>query len=156
MYLTETVFLIFSHKIIDYWNMFDIHTSLVRITDLVSNTTYVVCVNFVHKWRDLQFKVDSERKIFWETFHANFICSQSFCQKSAERKSAVRFILFIFYTMLRKGYFPASWKLSDLVIVSKPDKDITQVALYRPISLLPILSKMFDEMLLNHIWMPTS
>ena len=32
-----------------------------------------LCVlNFIHKWRDLQFKVDSERQIFWETFHVNF------------------------------------------------------------------------------------
>ena len=29
--------------------------------DLVSHTTYVVCVHFIHEWRDLQFKVDSER-----------------------------------------------------------------------------------------------
>ena len=36
----------------------------VRIIDLVSHTTYVVCVNFIHKWRDLQFKVDSEQQIF--------------------------------------------------------------------------------------------
>ena len=36
----------------------------VRIIDLVSHTTYVVCVNFIHKWRNLQFKVDSERQIF--------------------------------------------------------------------------------------------
>ena len=38
----------------------------VRIIDLVSHTTYVVCVNFIHKWRDLQFKVDSERQRFFE------------------------------------------------------------------------------------------
>ena len=57
----------------------------VRIIDLVSHTTYVVCVNFIHKLRDLQFKVDSERQIFWETFHGNFIYSQSFCQISTER-----------------------------------------------------------------------
>ena len=36
----------------------------VRIIDLVSHTAYVVCVNFIHKWRDLQFKVHSERQIF--------------------------------------------------------------------------------------------
>ena len=36
----------------------------VRIIDLVSHTTCVVCVNFIHKWRDLQFKVDFERQIF--------------------------------------------------------------------------------------------
>ena len=57
----------------------------VRIIDLASHATYVVCFNFfIHKWRDLQFKVDSEREIFM----AIFIYSQSFCQKSAEEKIA--------------------------------------------------------------------
>ena len=33
-----------------------------------------VCVNFIHKWRDLLYKVDYERQIFfWETFHGSFI-----------------------------------------------------------------------------------
>ena len=36
----------------------------VRILDLVSATTNVACVNFIHKGRDLQFKVDSERQNF--------------------------------------------------------------------------------------------
>ena len=36
----------------------------VRIIDLVSHTTYVVCVNLIHKWRDLQFKAVSEQQIF--------------------------------------------------------------------------------------------
>ena len=36
----------------------------VSIINLVSHTTYVMCVNFIHKWRDLQFKVNSERQIF--------------------------------------------------------------------------------------------
>ena len=64
------------------------YTPSVRIINLVSHTTYVVCVNFIHKWRDLQFKVDSERQIFFEKlFMAVLIYSQSLCQKSAERKS---------------------------------------------------------------------
>ena len=44
----------------------------VRIIDLVSYTTYVVCVNFIHKWRDAQSIVYSEQQIFWETFHGSF------------------------------------------------------------------------------------
>ena len=31
---------------------------------LASHATHVVCVNFIFEWRDLQFKVDSERQIF--------------------------------------------------------------------------------------------
>ena len=74
----------------------------VRIIDLVSHTTYVVCVNFIHKWQDLQFKLNSERQIFWETFHGNFIYSQSFCQKSAERKSPMEyFSYFVLISALR-------------------------------------------------------
>ena len=41
-----------------------------RIIDLVSHTTYVVYVNFIYKWRDLQFKVESERQIFEKVFMA--------------------------------------------------------------------------------------
>ena len=61
----------------------------VRTIDLVSYTTYVTCVNFIQKWRNLEFKVGSKRQIlllfcflFWENFHGNFIYSHSLCQKS--------------------------------------------------------------------------
>ena len=69
----------------------------VRIIDLVSHTNYVVCVTFIHKWRDLQFKVDSELQVFWETFHGNIIYSQTICQKSVERKLSQVLINFYFY-----------------------------------------------------------
>ena len=74
----------------------------VRFIDLVSHTTYVVCVNFIHKWQNLQFKVDSERKIFWETFHGSLlIYSQRFCPESAERTSPKKyFSYFVFMSGL--------------------------------------------------------
>ena len=63
----------------------------VRIIDLVSHTAYVVRVNFIHKWRDLQLKVD---RFFEKLFTAILIYSESFCQKSAERKSPKRYFLY--------------------------------------------------------------
>ena len=79
----------------------------VRIIDLLSHTTYVVCVNFIHKRRDLQFfKVVSERQIFWETFHGHFIYSPSFCQKSAERKSPKKYFS---YFVLMSGLGLEPW-----------------------------------------------
>ena len=64
---------------------------------LASHTTHAVNVNFIRERRELQFNVDSEQQIFWDTFHGNFIYSQSFCQKSA-RGSRRRniFLYFIF------------------------------------------------------------
>ena len=47
----------------------------VRITDLVSHTVYVVYVNVIHKFRDLQSKVDSERQIFFEKLFMAIIFS---------------------------------------------------------------------------------
>ena len=37
---------------------------------LSSLTTYVLCSNFIHEGRDLQFKVDPERQIFDKLFMA--------------------------------------------------------------------------------------
>ena len=71
-----------------------------RIIDLTSYTTYVVCVNYIHEWRDLQFKVDSERPIFWETFHGSFNYSQSVCQKFAEKKSPKKYFFLFSYSVL--------------------------------------------------------
>ena len=68
----------------------------VRIIELVSHTTYVVCVNFIHKWRDLQFKVDSERQIFWETFHGNFFLLSEFFPEICWEE-IVEEILFVFH-----------------------------------------------------------
>ena len=66
----------------------------VKFIALVFQTFFVGCVNFMHKWRDLEYKVDFERQIFRETFHGNFIYSQIFCQKFAERKSAKKYFLY--------------------------------------------------------------
>ena len=52
--------------------------------DLASYTTH--CVNFIHEWRNLHFNVDSERQIFGETFHGNFIYSRSLCQRHSPKK----------------------------------------------------------------------
>ena len=78
----------------------------VRIIDLVSHTTYFVCVNFIYKWRNLQFKVGSEWQIFWRTSWQFYFYSQSFCQKSAERKSSKKYFL---YFVLMSGLELEPW-----------------------------------------------
>ena len=77
----------------------------VRIIDLVSHATYVACIKFIHKWRDLQFKVLSERQIFLKTFRGNFIYSQNIYQKSAKRKSLKKYFSY-FVLMCGLGLEP--------------------------------------------------
>ena len=66
--------------------------------DLVSHTTYVVCVNFIHEWRDLQFKVDSERQIFEKLFMAILFTLRVFARNllRGSRRRNIFFSYFIF------------------------------------------------------------
>lgn len=63
--------------------------------------------------------------------------------------SALRLILFIFNGILRIGFFPPSWKSSEIIMIPKPGKDPSMVTSYRPISLLSILSKLFEKVFLQ-------
>ena len=84
--MADTVYIYNRYVYVLYTYIIDHYNPSVGVIGVVSHTTYVVFVNFVHK-------VDSERQIFWEIFHGNFIYPQSFCQKSAERKSPEEILL---------------------------------------------------------------
>lgn len=54
----------------------------------------------------------------------------------------------IFNAILRVGAYPECWKTARVIMVPKKGKDPTKPDSYRPISLLPILSKVFERALL--------
>ena len=58
----------------------------------------------------------------------------------------------IFNCCLELGYFPSNWKCSKVVPILKPGKDPTNATSYRPISLLPSLSKLFERMTYTRLW----
>lgn len=60
-------------------------------------------------------------------------------------------IVRLFNTILRNGYFPVPWKQSTIITIPKAGKDPTKTDAYRPISLLPVLSKVFEKALLSKI-----
>jgi hypothetical protein len=53
--------------------------------------------------------------------------------------------------MLRLCYIPVQWKYAQIIIIAKPGKPPTEITSYRPISLLPILSKVFERLLLTRL-----
>lgn len=66
-------------------------------------------------------------------------------------KIAVLYLKKIFNSIIRIQYFPERWKLSLIITLLKPGKDPTNTNSYRPISLLPIMSKIFEKLLLNKL-----
>lgn len=56
----------------------------------------------------------------------------------------------LFNACLLEGKFPALWKISIVVPVPK-NSSVSNVQNYRPISLLPNFSKVFEKIIVNHI-----
>lgn len=63
----------------------------------------------------------------------------------------IRIITMLFNAALKLEYFPSQWKVAQIILLPKPGKDPEQVTSYRPISLLPILSKVLEKLLLKRI-----
>lgn len=60
---------------------------------------------------------------------------------------ALRLMTIIYNSVLRLQYFPTQWKMAQIIPIHKPGKDL--VNSYRPISLLPIMSKICEKLLLE-------
>lgn len=60
-------------------------------------------------------------------------------------------LTFIFNAMTRISYFPAIWKLSIIILILKPGKLSNLVTSYTPISLLPVLGKLFEKIVLKRL-----
>ena len=64
---------------------------------------------------------------------------------------ALKLITYISNAILRVGYFPTIWKIAQIILIPKPGKPVDEVGSYRPISLLPALSKVFEKLFLSRL-----
>ena len=58
----------------------------------------------------------------------------------------------IFNAILRLEYYPKTWKTSQITLIPKVGKPIHETSSYRPISLLPTLSKLLEKLLTNRLF----
>ena len=64
---------------------------------------------------------------------------------------AILLLTTLYNSALRLSYFPLLWKFAHIIMVPKPGKPVHGTASYRPISLLPIPSKVFEKSLLKRL-----
>lgn len=57
----------------------------------------------------------------------------------------------LFNNIINNGYYPSQWKQAKIIPIQKPDKDPEDATSYRPISLLPNISKVFEVIINQHI-----
>lgn len=65
--------------------------------------------------------------------------------------SGILLLTQIFNAVLRREFVPAQWKVAEIILILKPGKDPESVSSYRPISLLPIVSKAFEILFMKRL-----
>lgn len=70
--------------------------------------------------------------------------------KELPRKGIVH-LTAICNAILRTGHYPVQWKVAQIVMIKKPDKSPDMVTSYRPVSLLPVMSKIFEKGFLKRL-----
>lgn len=62
-----------------------------------------------------------------------------------------KFILKIFEYCINNSYFHSDWKKGQIITIPKPNTDHKNPANYRPITLLPVLGKLFEKIIRNRL-----
>src|SRR6266576_2351250 len=70
--------------------------------------------------------------------------------KELSRKGVVM-LTYLFNACLRLKHIPLAFKVAQIIILQKPGKSPNEVSSYRPISLLPSISKLFEKLLLKRL-----
>ena len=63
----------------------------------------------------------------------------------------IRFLAILINAVFRLCHFPSQWKVAQIILIGKPGKNPDLPTSYRPISLLPVMSKICEKLLLNKI-----
>jgi hypothetical protein len=66
-------------------------------------------------------------------------------------KKAVTLLTILYNSMLHLSCYPLLWIFAQIVMVTKHGKPINDVTSYRPISFLPLPSKIFEKLLLQRL-----
>ncbi|KAJ8710369.1 hypothetical protein PYW07_009735 [Mythimna separata] len=66
-------------------------------------------------------------------------------------KKGITLITIIINACLRLSIYPAQWKIAQVIMVPKPGKPPHEVGSYRPISLLPVVGKLLERIILNRM-----
>ena len=58
-------------------------------------------------------------------------------------------LTYLFNAILRHQYWPHELKLAEIILIPKSGKDPKEVESYRPISVLPIITKLLEKLILR-------
>ena len=66
-------------------------------------------------------------------------------------QEGLTYLRHIYNAITRTNHWPQAFKHAQIIMLPKPVKDLKNISSYRPISLLPTISKVFEKLLMTHI-----
>lgn len=105
---------------------------------------------------DLEIRYVTPREVINEIKHLSKKKSPGYDLITGEvlqnlpRKSIVKLTTLINATF-RLKYVPEMWKVAEVIMIPKPGKSPHEVSSYRPISLLPVMSKLLEKLFLKRL-----
>lgn len=79
------------------------------------------------------------------------IYNQTHMDKKELPKAGMVSIAQIMNAILYSGHYPTELKTDSIIVTPKPGKHPSELSSYRPISLLPVLTKVFETLFLKKI-----
>lgn len=70
-------------------------------------------------------------------------------EMSSQLPKAILFLTHIYNSMIRITYFPLLWKFLIIIMILKPGKSPNSPSSYRPISLIPFFSAIYEKLMLK-------
>jgi hypothetical protein len=91
----------------------------------------------------IQYKINTKKALDYDLITGKIL-------KKLSRKG-LRAITQIYNVMLQTECFPCQWKVGQNIMIVKPGKNPNDITSYRPISPLPILSKVLEKIFLKRL-----
>lgn len=66
-------------------------------------------------------------------------------------RKAITMLAYLINAAIRLKHVPSIWKIAEVIMIPKPGKPPNEAKSYRPISLLPVISKLFEKLLLKRL-----
>jgi hypothetical protein len=70
--------------------------------------------------------------------------------KHLKRKALVK-LTTLFNACIRLKHVPDAWKIAEIIMIPKPGKNLSELKSYRPVSLLSIMSKLCEKLILKRL-----
>lgn len=128
-----------------------------KISDNIISPYEEIVQNSVHRITNAPFELPDVARVSCDEVQRLIKYSVAFKAPGADNMfnitlkhlgvGALSFIANIFNRCFELGYFPKCWRFAKVIPIRKPGKDPCLASSYRPISLLSVLSKIFERIL---------